>query len=222
MESGKRLSSDRLRAKYDRFAHRVMNRRRVVVFSYLVISGAIIVVIGARSVTRFFPVVDTGQFQLHLRAPAGTRIERTEQITLQTLDAIKREVGPDNVEITLGFVGTQPPNYPINSIYLWSSGFRGSGDAGPAQPGTGIRIEELKERLRQKLPQELAGVRFSFEPSDIVSRVMSFGAPTPIEVAVTGQNLADSRQFAEKLREKLPRCRPCATSPSSKNSITRP
>jgi multidrug efflux pump subunit AcrB len=53
------------------------------------------------------------------------------------------------------------------------------------------------------MSQEMAGVRFSFEPSDIVSRVMSFGAPTPIEVAVTGQNLADSRQFAEKLREKL-------------------
>ena len=69
--------------------------------------------------------------------------------------------------------------------------------------GTGIRIEDLKERLRQKLPQELPGVRFSFEPSDIVSRVMSFGAPTPIEVAVSGPNLDDSRQYADKLRAKL-------------------
>jgi multidrug efflux pump subunit AcrB len=69
--------------------------------------------------------------------------------------------------------------------------------------GAGIGIEELKERLRQKLPQELPGVRFSFEPSDIVSQVMSFGAPTPIEVAVSGPNLADSRVYAEKLRAKL-------------------
>jgi multidrug efflux pump subunit AcrB len=194
---------DRLRAKYGRFAHRVMNRRRIVVLSYLAISGAVIVLIGGTLGNEIFPVVDTGQFQLHLRAPAGTRIERTEQIALQTLDAIKREVGPDNVEISLGFVGTQPPNYPINSIYLWSSGSEEAVMQVQLKPGTGIRIEELKERLRQKLPQELAGVRFSFEPSDIVSRVMSFGAPTPIEVAVTGQNLADSRQFAEKLREKL-------------------
>jgi hypothetical protein len=52
----------------------------------------------------------------------GTRLERTEQIALQTLNAIKREVGLDNVEISFGFVGTQPPNYPINTIYLWSSG----------------------------------------------------------------------------------------------------
>ena len=194
---------DRLRYKYERFAHHVVERRRVVVLSYLVVSGVIILVIGGALGNEIFPIVDTGQFQLHLRAPAGTRIERTEQITLQTLDAIKREVGPENVEITLGFVGTQPPNYPINSIYLWSSGSEEALMQVQLKSGTGIRIEDLKERLRQKLPQELPGVRFSFEPSDIVSRVMSFGAPTPIEVAVTGQNLADSRSYAEKLRGKL-------------------
>src|SRR3982074_2536641 len=143
------------------------------------------------------------QLQLHLRAQAGTRIERTEQIALQTLDAIKREVGPDNVAISLGFVGTQPPNYPINTIYLWSSGSEEGVLQVQLKRGAGIGIEDLKERLRQKLPQELEGVRFSFEPSDIVSRVMSFGAPTPIEVAVSGPSLADSRQYAEKLRANL-------------------
>jgi len=98
--------------------------------------------------------VDTGQLQLHLRAPAGTRIERTEQIALQTLDIIKREVGPDNVQISLGFVGTQPPNYPINTIYLWSSGSEEAVLQVQLKRGAGIGIEELKERLRQKLPQE--------------------------------------------------------------------
>ena len=194
---------DRLRARYDRFARAVMKRRRIVVLSYLIISGAIIFLVGSSLGTEIFPIVDTGQLQLHLRAPAGTRIERTEQIALQTLDAIKREVGPDNVEISLGFVGTQPPNYPINTIYLWSSGSEEAVLQVQLKRGAGIGIEDLKERLRQKLPQELPGVRFSFEPSDIVSRVMSFGAPTPIEVAVSGPNLADSRQYADKLRAKL-------------------
>jgi multidrug efflux pump subunit AcrB len=194
---------DRLRRKYDRLAQFIVKRRRIVVFSYLVITGAIILVVGGGLGTEIFPLVDTGQFQLHLRAPAGTRIERTEQIALQTLDVIKREVGPDNVEISLGFVGTQPPNYPINTIYLWSSGSEEAVLQVQLKRGTGIRIEDLKERLRQKLAQELPGVRFSFEPSDIVSRVMSFGAQTPIEVAVSGPNLADSRQYAEKLRSVL-------------------
>src|SRR3984893_11590408 len=194
---------DRLRASYDRFARAVMKRRRVIVLSYLVISGAVIFLVGGALGTEIFPVVDTGQFQLHLRAPAGTRIERTEQIALQTLEAIKREVGPDNVEISLGFVGTQPPNYPINTIYLWSSGSEEAVLQVQLKRGSGIGIEDLKERLRQKLPQELAGVRFSFEPSDIVSRVMSFGAPTPIEVAVSGPNLSETRLYAEKLRGTL-------------------
>ena len=180
-----------------------MKRRRIVVLSYLIISGAIILLVGSSLGTEIFPTVDTGQFQLHLRAPAGTRIERTEQIALQTLDAIKREVGPDNVEISLGFVGTQPPNYPINTIYLWSSGPEEAVLQVQLKPGAGIGIEDLKGRLRQKLPQELPGVRFSFEPSDIVSRVMSFGAPTPIEVAVSGPNFADSRQYADRLKAQL-------------------
>jgi multidrug efflux pump subunit AcrB len=194
---------DRLRRKYEGLAGFMVKRRRIVVFSYLAICAGIILLIGRGLGTEIFPLVDTGQFQLHLRAPAGTRIERTEQIALRTLDAIKREVGPDNVEVSLGYVGTQPPNYPINAIYLWSSGSEEAVLQVQLKRGSGVRIEDLKERLRQKLPQELPGVRFSFEPSDIVSRVMSFGAPTPIEVAVSGPNLADSRQYAEKLRTVL-------------------
>jgi len=194
---------DRLRDKYEGLAQFVVKRRRTVVFSYLGVSAAIILLVGRSLGTEIFPLVDTGQFQLHLRAPPGTRIERTEQIALQTLDAIKREVGPDNLEVSLGYVGTQPPNYPINTIYLWSSGSEEAVLQVQLKRGSGIRIEDLKERLRQKLPQELPGVRFSFEPSDIVSRVMSFGAPTPIEVVVSGPNLADSRRYAEKLRSVL-------------------
>jgi multidrug efflux pump subunit AcrB len=202
-EKPKQTFFDRLRAGYDRFARTLMKRRRLVVLSYLTISVAIIMLVGRSLGTEIFPIVDTGQFQLHLRAPTGTRIERTERIALQTLDAIKREVGPDNVEISLGFVGTQPPNYPINTIYLWSSGPEEAVLQVQLKPGAGIGIEDLKERLRHKLSQELPGIRFSFEPSDIVSRVMSFGAPTPIEVAVSGPNFADSRQYADKLKAKL-------------------
>ena len=65
---------DRLRAKYDRFARAVMKRRRIVVLSYLIASGAIIFLVGSSLGTEIFPIVDTGQLQLHLRAPVGTRI----------------------------------------------------------------------------------------------------------------------------------------------------
>jgi len=71
------------------------------------------------------------------------------------------------------------------------------------KPGTRVRIEELKERLRKKFNEQLSDVSFSFEPSDIVSRVMSLGASTPVEVAVSGPNLVANREFAEKVKERL-------------------
>jgi len=194
---------DRLRRRYGSIVSAFVRHRRTVVLSYLAISGVIIVAFGVALGTEIFPQVDTGQFQLHLRAPAGTRIERTEQIALKTLDTIKREVGPDNVAITLGFVGVPTPNFPVNAIYLWSSGSEEASLQIQLKRGATVRVEDLKETLRKKLVDELPGVRFSFEPSDIVSRVMSFGAPTPIEVAVNGPNLADVRGYAEKLRDKL-------------------
>src|SRR5437899_12926551 len=65
---------------------------------------------------------DTHQIQLRLRAPTGTRLERTEVIALKAMDVIKEQVGPKNVDITTGFIGVQTPNYPINTIYLFASG----------------------------------------------------------------------------------------------------
>ena len=89
---------------------------------------------------------------------------------------------------------------PINLIYLWNGG-PGGGMAGGAAQAQGIRckMEELKERLRGVFARELPELRISFEPSDIVSRVMSFGANTPIEIAVSGPDLAVSREHAEKI-----------------------
>src|SRR5258707_2207271 len=93
-----------------------------VVAGYVVGAMAIVLLLGSRLRVEIFPRVDVGQFQLRLRAPSGTRIERTEKITLAALKIIADEVGPANVESTLGFVGVQPPSYPINTIYLWTGG----------------------------------------------------------------------------------------------------
>jgi multidrug efflux pump subunit AcrB len=72
--------------------------------------------------TEIFPAVEAKQIQLRLRAPTGTRIGRTEVIALKAIDVIKQAVGPDNVQITTGFIGVQPPSYPINTIFLFTSG----------------------------------------------------------------------------------------------------
>src|SRR5215469_13308291 len=113
-----------------------------------------------------------------------------------------------NVAVTLGYVGTQPPAYPINTIFLWTSGPQEALLRVALKPDTGISIANLEEQLRQKLPGMFPGSHFSFEAGDIVSQTMNFGAPTPVEVAVNGPNLQDNRSLSEKLLAELGKIRP--------------
>src|SRR5438552_16343064 len=193
----------RFQKRYASLALMVVRARRLVVGAYLAVAAALIFFIGRHLGTEVFPKVDAGQLQVRLRAPTGTHVDGTEAIALQALDVIKSEVGANNVAITLGFIGVHGSSYPINLIYLWNGGSEEGVAQVQLKPGTPVRIEELKERLRKKFTAQLPEATFSFEPSDIVSRVMSLGAPTPIEVAVSGPNLAADREFAEKVREEL-------------------
>ncbi len=186
-------------SRYGGLVDRLARRRKLVLLVYAAAAAAPILMLGPQIGTEIFPDVDVGQFQLRLRAPTGTRIEVTEKLTQQTLETIKAAVGADNVEATMGFVGTQPANAPVNTIFLWTGGPDEA--ALQVQVKRGVTpIGELKDRLRARFAAELPQVRFSFEPSDIVSRVMSFGASTPVEVAVSGPALAANQEHADKIR----------------------
>jgi multidrug efflux pump subunit AcrB len=174
-----------------------------VVGAYSVAAAALLFVLIPQMHLEIFPATDSGQFQVRLRAPTGTRIERTEVMTLKALEIIRHEVGPDNVAIESDFVGVQPPSYPINTIFLFTSGPHEAVMLVALKPEASLRGEELKERLRQRFAKNLPNVEVSFEAGDIISQVMSFGSPTPIEVALQGPSLADNRAFAEKVRAEL-------------------
>lgn len=124
-------------------------------------------------------------------------------MALTALKAIREEAGSDNVETTLGYIGTQPASYPVNTIHLWTNGPQEAVLNIKLRKNSGIKLPEFKERLRQKLPKLLTGTSFSFEAGDIVTQIMNFGAPTPIEVAVSGPNIGTNRTFAEKLLAEL-------------------
>ncbi|HEV3118905.1 MAG TPA: efflux RND transporter permease subunit [Gemmataceae bacterium] len=193
----------------------VLRVRWVLLGAYLALAVLLVAwwLVGHTGVgTGVFPTVDSGQFQLRLRAPDGTPLEQTEALTKEVLDAIGQEVGRENVEKTVTLVGTASYNYPINSIFLWSSGPQEAVLRIALKRGSGVRVEELKERLRRQLPQltrqgppAMKDVKFSFEAGDIVGQVMSFGSPTPVEVTIRGKNIADDRAYAAKVKDQLDR-----------------
>jgi multidrug efflux pump subunit AcrB len=190
---------DRFRSSYRSLAERVIKRRAIVVPGYLAITGLIVVLAGIFLGRAIFPSVDAGQFTLRLRAAPGTRIEQTEKLAKQALGIIQEEVGPGNLQSSIGFVGVQSPAYPINTIYLWTSGPEEAVLQVQLGSHAGISVAAVEERLRQRFSRELPQVRTSFQPSDIISQVMSFGAATPIEVAISGPNFAKTRPFADKV-----------------------
>ncbi len=216
---------ERVQARYEALVARLVHHRRLTVVVYLAAAAALVGVLYLSLGTAIFPPTDKGQFLLRMRAPTGTRVERTEELAQEATRLIKEELGADRVEATVGYVGMIPTNYPIQTVHQWTSGPDEVLLRVSLKQGSGVRIEDQKARLRDRLDTglkewltgryrddnlpadqiaaRLPGLRLSFEPGDLVSEVMSFGSPTPVEVQVSSPNMAANLAFAEKVREKL-------------------
>jgi multidrug efflux pump subunit AcrB len=220
-----RFSFARFRNAYAGVVQRLMPYRWIVVPVYLVSTAAILVLVGSQVGREISPTVDSGQFQLRLKAATGTRLEITEDMTRQALEIIKRELGPDKVKISVSYVGVTAPTYTVNAIYLWTGGTDTAVIRIALAEDSGLHVEEVQERLRRELPrklrewlgprlmaagvpsdqieQRLAALRVSFEAADVVNQVMSFGSTTPVEVVASGPNQADNKAYADKLFAEL-------------------
>src|SRR5439155_19786690 len=194
---------DKLRSTYRAWVSFILRIRWLLAGAYLVLAGALIYLLFSRMGTEIFPAPEIRQLLIRLRAPTGTRIERTEVLALKAIEVIKQAVGPDQVQITTGFIGVQAPSYPINTIFLFTSGQQEAVVGVALKPSAAPVSDALKEALRHQLKSALPTVSISFEAADIVSQVMSFGSPTPIEVVVQGPTLSANRSFADKLRLEL-------------------
>ncbi len=193
----------RFQQRYAGWLGRTMERGGLVVGGYLAAVAVLLALLVPALGTEIFPNVDTGRIRLRIKAPTGTRLEKTEQMLLQTLDVIKETAGADRVAGSLAYVGVQASSYPVNTIHLWTSGPEEAMLQVQLKDGSGIAVEPLKEKLRRTLADRMPDLRVSFEPADIVGQVMSFGSPTPIEIAVAGPSLADDHDHAEKIHAAL-------------------
>jgi multidrug efflux pump subunit AcrB len=198
-----RWDFDKVRERWGVFLNGLGAIRWLIVGAYLVIVLAIVLLLGPHLGQELFPNIGQTQFRLRFDAPIGTRAEVTEQLVTRVLAEISKAAGPGNVAISLGYVGTQGASYPINTVFLWTSGPHEAVINGALRPEAHIDIPAFEERLRQILPPEFPGSTFSFEPGDLVSQIMNFGAPTPVEIAVAGPDLSASRTFSDRLRNEL-------------------
>jgi multidrug efflux pump subunit AcrB len=150
----------------------------------------------------FFPTSDNGSFLLHLRAPDGLRIEETAKLCDQVEERIRKVVPPAEMDNILDNIGL--PYSTLNTQHA-TSGLYGAGDADI--------LVSLKEdhhpsadyvaRLRQQLPDAFPGTTFYFLPSDIVTQILNFGLPAPIDVMFDGSNLSGNRKVADEVMAEL-------------------
>ncbi len=150
----------------------------------------------------FFPTVDAGQFKLHIRAKTGTRIEETAKLCDQIEAAIRQKIDPKDLDAILDNIGL--PYSGINLSYS-NSGVVGSADADiqvSLKPGH-KPTADYQRQLRIDLPKEFPGTLFAFQPADIVSQILNFGLPAPIDIQFIGRDANKSLDLAREAAQKL-------------------
>ena len=191
---------ERLRAGYGNLLDRALGARWVFVIIFLGIclgSLALIPFLGRD----FFPTVDAGQFKLHFRAKTGTRIEETARLADEIEAAIRKDIPADDIDGILDNLGL--PYSGINLSYS-NSGVIGTAD-GDIQVSLNRHhpTAEYERKLRLDLPRQFPGTMFMFQPADIISQILNFGLPAPIDVQIVGQEVAKNLDLAEKMVDQL-------------------
>jgi multidrug efflux pump subunit AcrB len=188
---------------YGAYVDRVVAARWLVAGFYTAAAAVLLVLLAPRLGQEVFPQAGDNFLQLRIRARDGARVEKTEREVLRVLSLIEEEAGKEHLAISTAFIGTPPSANPVNMIHIFTSGQHEAVLKAELRRDAPLQGEALRERLRARFAKDLPGAVVRFEPGDIVGQVMSFGASTPIEVAVQGANLASNRAHAEKLQAEL-------------------
>lgn len=193
---------DRFRNRFLRFLDRLLPRRKPVVIAYIIlITGAAVLLLSGigRDV---LPKVNSSQFQLRMRAPDGTRLERTEEKAQMILKELKDMVGAEHVSITSVYVGQHPALFSVNPIYLFMAGPQEA----VFQVGLKdyhVNMEEFKDQIRERIHKKEPDLRLSFEPIELTDKVLSQGSSTPVEVRIAGKNKKTNELYANKIIQEL-------------------
>ena len=193
---------ERFRAAYRTLLALALNHRRAFLVAFFAACLASLAIIVPFLGQNFFPSVDAGSFTLHLRARTGLRIEDTAFLCDEVENSIRSKIPPTELSSIIDNIGL--PYSGINLSYSNSAPV-GASDAdilvtlAPKHHPTADYVQQLRMNLAKEFP----GVIFAFLPSDIVTQILNFGLPAPIDIQVVGNDLAGNRLWADQLLQKV-------------------
>jgi multidrug efflux pump subunit AcrB len=192
---------ERLRDAYHSLLKTLVRRRALFVPVFLLSCAAAFLLVPWLG-QDFFPNTDNGQFILHLRAKSGTRIEETAKLCDLVEGTIRREIPEHEMDNILDNIGL--PYSTINFMHS-TSGLIGAGDADILVSLKEDRhpTADYVQRLRESLPREYPGTTFYFVPSDIVTQVLNFGLPAPIDIQIEGSDIDGNREVAARVLHEI-------------------
>ena len=194
---------DKVRLRFGKTLIRFMPFRKPIVLLYILGSLALAVFM-IRTIGRdVLPKSNAGQFQVRLHAPDGTRIEKTELITLKAISLLDQIVGKENVSITSAMVGMHGSQFSTNPIYLFMPGSEEAVLQVALEESYKVNMDELKDKFRMSMHDSLPDVNISFEPIELTDKILSQGSPTPIEIKITSKNKPQNEAYAYKVMEQL-------------------
>jgi multidrug efflux pump subunit AcrB len=199
----KKGSFAHFRRRYHSALERVMQFPVLLLAGYALAAVLVLALVIPRIPREIFPSSASTLFRLRIDAPEGTRVAVTEDMVRRVLASISEEAGSANLDLSLGYVGTQGSSYPINAVFLWTSGPQQAIINVGLKPAHGVNLRDLEERLRSRFARQFPSLHFSFDPGDLVSQILNFGSPSLVEVAVTGPTYADVQSYAERVRQQL-------------------
>jgi multidrug efflux pump subunit AcrB len=192
---------EQVRRSYEGLLRRLVAKRMLFVPGFLLVGTCAFLLLPFLG-QNFFPSSDTGSFILHLRAKSGTRIEETAKLCDLIEQNIRKAIPANQVDNILDNIGL--PYSTLNTQHA-TSGLIGAGDADilVSLKGEHRPTAEYVAALRQSLPRDFPGVIFYFLPSDIVTQILNFGLPAPIDVQFEGSDIADNRKVANTVLDQL-------------------
>jgi multidrug efflux pump subunit AcrB len=194
---------ERFRGGYRDLLASLVERRRLFIPIFLVVC-LLAFLLAPHLGQNFFPDTDSGQISLHMRAKTGTRIEETARVADLVEAAIRREIPPSELDVILDNIGL--PYSTINWIHS-ASGTIGASDADilvSLKEGHRPTADHVRT-LRRVLPREFPSVTFYFLPADMVTQIINFGLPAPIDIQIDGADMAGNRRVAEQMLKDLRR-----------------